>query len=112
VNEAYQQEETEYQQQNALLCRILRHPAGAKLMNNFAGGNRSNVGPSMLDALAEELMLLSHYCAVMPEGEQHSALQFLENVLLRMSSRADQAATIAAIELGVARKLASEASNG
>jgi hypothetical protein len=98
----------EYQRELGQLCELLRHPEGAKLMNDFAGGNRLSVSPSVLDALAADLLLLSHYCAVMPTNEQHTALQFLENALLRLSNRADEAATIADAELEVARERPTE----
>ena len=101
------EQRTEAQKAHVQLRTLLSDSSGVKAMEETLGGNYSGVAACALGALANELLMLSHYCGTTNDSE--SALLMLEDVLLSMSHRASGAASLAIAELCVAREKAEAA---
>jgi hypothetical protein len=70
-------------------------------VEKLVGRGRRGIGPSALDTLAEELVVLAHYCETVvnsDEVEFMTALLGLGETLFRMSERVSTAADLAAAE--------------
>jgi len=99
--------ESEWPKTHDALRTLLSDYYGSKAMEESMGGDRTGVGACALGSLANELLLLSHYCGTTNDAD--GALQMLEDVLLSMSKRASGAASLAIAEICVTREKAEAA---
>jgi hypothetical protein len=71
-------------------------------LQGLVGSNYSQIGPGALDAIADELHLIAHYCDATDEGldssEYITVIRNIGDVARRMSERASVAAKHAFVE--------------